>query len=158
MTGLFEFLELRGTDASGVWASEAGPEGKVYYHKEPIKSSEFIQKDFWKKVRRSKINLLLAHARATSKGNGHAKTNLNNHPFVSSDKRIGMVHNGSIDEAGFLMEKFQCQSDTDSEVILRIFENGLEEKFEIESLPAKISERIGGIKDVWSHKIGRAHV
>lgn len=151
MTNLFEFLEFRGTDASGVWAAEAGPEGKIFYHKEPIKSSEFIKKDFWKKVRRSKINLLLVHARATSKGNGHAKTNVNNHPFVSMDKRIGMIHNGSIEESWFLMDKFQCQSDTDSEVILRIFENGLENKFEIENLPPKIAERIGGIKDVWSH-------
>ena len=150
MTNLFDFLEVRGTDAAGVWAAEAGVDGKVFYQKEPIKSSEFIKKDFWKKIRRAKINICLAHARATSKGNGHASTNSNNHPFVSLDKRIGMVHNGTIDEAKFLSKKYQCLSDTDSEVILRIFEKGMEDKMELEDIPTRISHRIGGIKDVWS--------
>lgn len=150
MTNLFDFLEFRGTDASGVWATEAGKNGRVFYHKEPIKSSEFIKKDFWKKVRRPKINLLLAHARATSKGNGHASTNSNNHPFVSLDRRIGMVHNGTIEEATFLSKKYQCFSETDSEVILRIFEKGMEDKMELEEIPDRISHRLGGIKDIWS--------
>jgi len=150
MTNLFDFLEFRGTDASGVWATEAGKNGRVFYHKEPIKSSEFIKKEFWKKIRRPKINLLLAHARATSKGNGHASTNSNNHPFVSLDKRIGMVHNGTIDEATFLSKKYQCFSETDSEVILRIFEKGMEDKMELEEIPDRISHRLGGIKDVWA--------
>jgi glucosamine 6-phosphate synthetase-like amidotransferase/phosphosugar isomerase protein len=150
MTNLFDFLEFRGTDASGIWATEAGKNGRVFYHKEPIKSSEFIKKEFWKKIRRPKINLLLAHARATSKGNGHASTNSNNHPFVSLDKRIGMVHNGTIDEATFLSKKYQCFSETDSEVILRIFEKGMEDKMELEEIPDRISHRLGGIKDVWA--------
>lgn len=150
MTSLFDFLELRGTDASGIWATEAGKDGRVFYHKEPIKSSQFVNKDFWKKIRKPKINLLLAHARATSKGNGHASTNSNNHPFVSSDKRIGMVHNGTIDEATFLSKKYQCFSKTDSEVILRIFEKGMEDKMLLNNIPDRISHRLGGIKDIWS--------
>lgn len=150
MTSLFDFLEFRGTDASGIWATEAGKDGRVFYHKEPIKSSQFVNKDFWKKLRKPKINLLLAHARATSRGNGHASTNSNNHPFVSSDKRIGMVHNGTIDEATFLSKKYQCFSETDSEVILRIFEKGMEDKMELEEIPDRISHRLGGIKDIWS--------
>lgn len=150
MTSLFDFLEFRGTDASGIWATEAGKNGRVFYHKEPIKSSQFVNKDFWKKLRKPKINLLLTHARATSRGNGHASTNSNNHPFVSSDKRIGMVHNGTIDEATFLSKKYQCFSETDSEVILRIFEKGMEDKMELEEIPDRISHRLGGIKDIWS--------
>jgi glucosamine 6-phosphate synthetase-like amidotransferase/phosphosugar isomerase protein len=150
ITNLFDFLEFRGTDASGVWAAEAGVDGKVFYHKEPIKSSEFIKKEFWKKIRRPKINLLLAHARATSKGNGHASVNSNNHPFVSTDKRIGMVHNGTIDEANYLSKKYQCLSETDSEVILRIFEKGMEDKMELEEIPDRIAHRLGGIKDIWA--------
>jgi glucosamine 6-phosphate synthetase-like amidotransferase/phosphosugar isomerase protein len=150
MTNLFDFLEFRGTDASGIWATEAGKNGKVYYHKEPIKSSQFVQKDFWKKTRRSKLNLLLAHARSTSKGGGHASNNGNNHPFVSLDKRIGMVHNGTIEEATFLSKKYQCISETDSEVILRIFEKGMEDKLELDDIPERISHRLGGIKDVWA--------
>jgi glucosamine 6-phosphate synthetase-like amidotransferase/phosphosugar isomerase protein len=150
MTKLFDFLEFRGIDAAGVWAAEAGKKGKVFYHKEPIRSSEFIKKTFWKKIRRAKLNILLAHARATSKGGGHADTNGNNHPFVSLDKRIGMVHNGTIDEAYFLSKKYQCFSQTDSEVILRIFEKGMEDKMELEDVPSRIAHRLGGIKDVWS--------
>ena len=150
ITNLFDFLEFRGTDASGIWAAEAGKEGKVFYHKEPIKSSEFIKKDFWKKIRKSKINLFLAHARATSKGNGHASTNSNNHPFVSLDRRIGMVHNGTIDEAKFLSGKYQCISETDSEILLRIFESGMQTKLEIEDVPNRIAQRLGGIKDIWA--------
>lgn len=150
MTSLFDFLEFRGTDASGIWATESGKNGRVFYHKEPIKSSQFVNKDFWKKLRKPKINLLLTHARATSRGNGHASTNSNNHPFVSSDKRIGMVHNGTIDEATFLSKKYQCFSETDSEVILRIFEKGMEDKMELEEIPDRISHRLGGIKDIWS--------
>jgi len=150
MTNLFDFLEYRGTDAAGIWAAEAGKNGKVFYQKEPIKSSEFIKKDFWKKIRKSKLNVLLAHARSTSKGAGHASTNSNNHPFVSLDKRIGMIHNGTIDEANFLSKKYQCFSETDSEVILRIFEKGMEDKLELTDIPTRISHRLGGIKDVWS--------
>ena len=150
ITSLFDFLEFRGTDASGIWAAEAGKEGRVFYHKEPIKSSEFIKKDYWKKIRKAKINLLLAHARATSKGNGHASTNSNNHPFVSLDRRIGMVHNGTIDEAKFLSGKYQCISETDSEILLRIFEKGMEDKLELESVPNRIAHRLGGIKDIWA--------
>lgn len=150
MTNLFDYLEFRGTDASGIWATEGGKNGKVYYHKEPIKSSEFIKKDFWKKIRKAKLNLLLAHARATSRGNGHASTNSNNHPFVSLDKRIGMVHNGTIDEAEFLSKKYQCVTNTDSEVILRIFEAGMKDEMKLDDIPEKISHRLGGIKDVWA--------
>jgi len=150
MTNLFDLLEIRGTDAAGIWAAEAGKNGKVFYQKEPIKSSEFVKKDFWKNTRKAKLNILLAHARSTSKGAGHASTNGNNHPFVSLDKRIGMVHNGTIDEANFLSKKYQCFSETDSEVILRIFEKGMEDKLELTDIPARISHRLGGIKDVWS--------
>lgn len=150
MTNLFDYLEFRGTDAAGIWATETGKEGRVLYHKEPIKSSLFIKKDFWKKTKRYKIDMLIAHARSTSKGGGHASTNSNNHPFVSLDRRIGMVHNGTIEEANFLSTKYQCLTETDSEVILRIFEKGLANKTLLEDVPESIAHRLGGIKDVWS--------
>lgn len=155
ITNLFDYTEIRGTDASGIWATEIGEEGKVLYHKEPIRSGQFIHKEFWAKVGKFKINLLLAHARATSKGNGHARFNNNNHPFVSLDKRIGMVHNGSIDESGDLAKKYQCLSDTDSEIILRIFEKGIDSsdpeylKADIKEVPEWIANRLTGIKDIY---------
>ena len=141
ITCLFDYLELRGTDASGVYATEIG-DGRVIYHKEPTKSSEFVQKEFWQGLSKIKTNLMLCHARATSTGNGHASNNANNHPFTSLDKRIGMVHNGTLTEFKYLKDKYEIKSNTDSEVLLRMFEHGIGEGHEVEP-------RIKGIKQIW---------
>lgn len=154
ITALFDYLEIRGTDAAGVWGTEAGTDGRVIYHKEPIKSSQFVKNSFWKKLRKVKTDLMLVHARATSKGGGHASTNSNNHPFVSTDKRIGMVHNGTIEEARFLKKRYQILSQTDSEVLLRMYEHGMEQppsKIKNgEGICSDIAERMNGIGDIWS--------
>lgn len=150
ITNLFKYLEIRGVDASGVWTTETGNKGRVFYHKEPIKSSQFVQKRFWKNLRNVKTNLMLVHARATSKGGGHASTNSNNHPFVNSDKRIGMVHNGTLEEANFLKSKYQTTSQTDSEVLLRMYEHGMDKNpLDIEAC-SEISKRMNGIEEIWS--------
>lgn len=151
ITNLFRFSESRGADASGVWGLEAGQNGRVVYHKEPTRSSDFVQKEFWKNLRRIKLNMLLVHARAASKGPVHAFVNSNNHPFVSKDCRIGMVHNGQIDEAKFLQNKYQVGSDTDSEFLLRIYEYGLDKQPQlIQGITDEVSQRLTGIKDIWS--------
>ncbi len=154
ITALFDFLEIRGTDAAGVWGTETSKKGRVIYHKEPIKSSQFIKKPFWKKLRKVKMDLMLVHARATSKGGGHASTNSNNHPFVSTDKRIGMVHNGTLEEASFLKERYQILSKTDSEVLLRMYEHGMvRPPLKIkngEGISSDIAERMNGIQEIWS--------
>jgi len=143
LTQLFDHLETRGFDASGVWGTESGKNGRVIYHKEPIRSSEFIQKDFWKDLKKVKTNLMLVHARWKSRGGGLAATNSNNHPFVSADKRIGMVHNGTLEEYKYLKDRYQMLSDTDSEVLLRMFEDGLVDD-------DGFDDRLNGIKDIWS--------
>lgn len=154
ITALFDYLEIRGTDAAGVWGTEIGKKGRVIYHKEPIKSSQFIKKAFWKRLRKVKTDLMLVHARATSKGGGHASTNSNNHPFVSTDKRIGMVHNGTLEEASFLKKRYQILSQTDSEVLLRMYEHGLEQPplkiKDGDGVCSDIAERMNGIKEIWS--------
>lgn len=144
MTQLFDCLEMRGTDAAGVWATEIG-DGRVFYHKEPIRSSEFVKTAFWHKLGKAKLDLLLAHARATS--TGHASINSNNHPFVSKDKRIGMVHNGTLSEFHYLKQRYQILSDTDSEILLRMYEHGLKSDAEVE----QPEDRLQGIKDIWSY-------
>jgi glucosamine 6-phosphate synthetase-like amidotransferase/phosphosugar isomerase protein len=152
ITSLFDYLELRGTDASGVWGTEVGENGRVIYHKEPIRSSDFINQNFWFKLKKIKTDMLLVHARATSRGGGNANCNINNHPFVSQDKRIGMVHNGTIEEADYLKEKYELVSETDSECLLRIFEHGMDcEKNIFEEIPLEISSRLNGIKEIWSY-------
>lgn len=141
ITSLFECSELRGIDASGVWGTDI--EEKVVYHKLPIRSGQFVKTRFWHDVRKMRTDLLLVHARAASKGSEHARINANNHPFVSSDKQIGMIHNGCIDEAEFLKEKYEVCTDTDSEVLLRMYEHGSGSEIVFEN-------RLNGIKDVWA--------
>jgi glucosamine 6-phosphate synthetase-like amidotransferase/phosphosugar isomerase protein len=151
ITQLFDFLEIRGVDAAGAWGTEIG-DGRIVYHKDSIRSSEFIKTDFWKDLRTIKLDMLIVHARATSRGGGHASKNSNNHPFVSQDYRIGMVHNGTIEEASFLKERYQTFSETDSECLLRIFEHGMDDDFdEIEGVPSDIANRMSGIKKIWSY-------
>ena len=153
MTTLFDYLEIRGTDAAGIWGVESGKKARVIYHKEPIKSSRFIKTDIWKKVQRLRPNLLLCHARATSPGIGRAAVNSNNHPFVSSDKRIGLIHNGRVSEFDFLKKKYEIKSDTDSEVLLRMYEEGIDynspEEW-IEGIHPDVCHRLHGIKEIWS--------
>ena len=150
-TCLFDYLELRGTDAAGIWGTEAGKKGRIIYHKEPGRSSNFIKLDIWKRVEKLKPNLLLLHARATSPGVGHASDNKNNHPFVSSDRSIAMIHNGRVSEAEFLKQKYQIRSDTDSEVLLRMYEHGVEHEDEIDvDAEPDVSARLKGLRDIWS--------
>ena len=142
LTELFDHLETRGFDASGVWGTESGNDGRVIYHKEPIKSSEFVKGEFWQDLGKVKTNMMLVHSRWKSRGGGLARDNSNNHPFVSSDKRIGMVHNGTLDEFDYLKERYQILSDTDSEVLLRMFEHGIEED--------SFDGRVQGFQEIWS--------
>jgi|688.fasta_scaffold29088_7 glucosamine 6-phosphate synthetase-like amidotransferase/phosphosugar isomerase protein len=152
ITALFDFLETRGFDASGVWATEHGGKGRVLYHKEPIRSSKFIKDPFWQRLKKIKTDTVLIHARATSSQGGNANVNANNHPFVSVDKRIGMVHNGNIDEAEYLKSKYQTLSQTDSECLLRIYEHGMDsQENPLENISPEITSRLNGIKDIWSH-------
>lgn len=151
ITRLFDFLELRGIDASGVWGTETGGNGRVIYHKEPVPSSKFIKRDFWKSLKGIKMDTLLVHSRATSRAGGDADSNKNNHPFVSSDKKIGVVHNGTLDESDYLKTKYEIFSETDSECLLRIFEHGMESPYALEGISDDLSLRINGIRDIWRY-------
>ena len=153
ITDLFDHLETRGIDATGIWGVEGNENARVIYHKEPIRSSHFIKKSMWKKVKKFKPDLLLCHARATSPGIGHASTNSNNHPFVSTDKKIGMIHNGRVSEFDFLKDKYEIKSKTDSEVLLRMYEEGIdynEPDSWIENVDENVCHRMHGIKEMWS--------
>jgi hypothetical protein len=76
--------------------------------------------------------------------------NENNHPFVSADLRIGLVHNGTLEEFPYLKNQYRTSSQTDSEVLLRIYEHGLDcEPLELDTA-SEIATRMSGIKDIWS--------
>ena len=151
---LFEKSEIRGVDAAGYWGVESGDSGKILYHKEPGKSSVFVKKDAWRKVARYNPNLLLVHARGASKGVGEPTCNKNNHPFTSTDKLIGLVHNGRIEDHEYqpLRQKYEVNSECDSEILLRILEAA--ENQTPQSLGDLFSmvesHRMAGIRDIFS--------
>lgn len=94
----------------------------------------------------------MVHARKTSPGVGSAYFNSNNHPFVSEDRRIGVIHNGKIHEASFLTKKYETQTDCDSEIILRMYESGIvnEKPVDLTNVPTYLQERLPGLQELWS--------
>lgn len=123
ITRLFEKIEIRGTDAAGFYAYEQDTD-VIFYEKCPIKSSDFIKQECWLNLFKHKIDTILVHARKTTKGSGSAWCNSNNHPFVSFDRSLGLIHNGKIqnDEFNYLKLIYDTISDCDSEFLLRIID------------------------------------
>jgi len=161
-------LEIRGSDATGIWGTQAGklpPSGQaaIIYHKAPIRSSDFVKYDnMWKKVRKFNPNLLLMHARSATPGSGQPSINKNNHPFVNGNKTLSLVHNGKVPEHSYLKKKYTMISQCDSEIMLRIIQaegepfSRISDKFDT-NLTEHQKIRIGGISKVWS-LAGTAHM
>lgn len=123
-TQLFKFTEIRGKDASGFWGTDTN--GKIYYHKSPTKSSTFILDKEWINLSKNhNLDVLIGHCREASYGVGVPSNNENNHPFVSEDLSIGLVHNGRVLDKDYNYHKsnYNLVSECDSEIILRSFEN-----------------------------------
>lgn len=162
ITKLFEKIETRGQDASGFWGTQSG-DGKVLYHKEPGRSTNFVKKDVWKDVQKLNPNLLMVHARGASYGVGLPSINKNNHPFVSEDLNTGLIHNGRIPDYVYdsLNKKYECLSSCDSEILLRIFMSASSyksEDIEVEfSEEPDIATKLMGIRDIWS-TVARGHM
>jgi len=152
-TKLFEGIEKRGEDSSGFWATQKGTKGAISYHKEPTKSSDFVHKKVWKEMQSFNSNCLLMHARAATPGIGTPNINKNNHPFVSDDVTLSIIHNGKLPEYHFLKDKYETFTNCDSELVLRILqcENelppGLEDS---KNLSQGQKNRLAGIKQLWS--------
>lgn len=96
-----------------------------------------MRKDVWRKIAKLEPNLLIAHAREASVG--PPSINKNNHPFVNTDRTIAVVHNGRIPDPEYsaLRKKYEINSECDSEILLRIFEN-------------ENGDKLAGVKDIWS--------
>jgi predicted glutamine amidotransferase len=151
ITRLFEKSERRGVDASGYWATEIGKDGRVFYHKEPVRSSQFVKSAPWELVGDQELDLLLVHARGASKGVGEPSNNINNHPFTSFDRSIALIHNGRVDDCEYkaLLKKYKVTSECDSEILLRIFEAA--ENCSLDALGGvEMPHRIAGIRDIFS--------
>ena len=85
---MFTLLESRGKDASGYAFIE---KNELIVHKAPIKSSDMIKTDEWKKLMLPKIMIL--HCRMKTQGS--ELNNANNHPLFAK-QGIAIVHNGVI--------------------------------------------------------------
>lgn len=97
MVKMFDLLETRGTDASGI----AYPQnGKMEIYKDGIRASALIKRRKFKKVMRSLPSTMIFHCRAST--HGSEKENRNNHP-IHTGGNVALVHNGVIrnhDEIG----------------------------------------------------------
>ena len=177
ITSLMIKTEIRGDDASGFWATEdrESDDSPIYFSKEPVKSTLFVQSAMWKALQGKPLNLFLGHCRkSTCRGQiGHENINRNNHPFLSKDDRTALVHNGVIPEYEMLRSKYDTMSDCDSEILLRMIERaeGYPKEYireELKSLKVKgsspeiiekldentqlpyFAERLIGMRDIFS--------
>ena len=93
--------------------------------------------------------MIICHARGASKGVGEPAININNHPFVSSDRSLCLAHNGRVDDSEYipLKQKYAVRSNCDSEILLRILENPDAVESHDEIMPAEITS---GIKSIFS--------
>lgn len=119
-TNLLRETEVRGNHATGFYS--VNNQGKLDFHKEPIRATEFVRKSkAWKNFA-SGSSSLIGHTRLATHGAIH--DNINNHPHISTCGNMGLVHNGIISShlsiarnTGVIM-----RGDCDSEVLLRVFE------------------------------------
>lgn len=126
LTSLLLKTESRGKEATGFWAAQKGKNGKILYHKEPIPANEFIKNPTWKDLFSFNPNLVIGHCREPTQTSGSPKVNKNNHPFVSNNHQLALVHNGKVEDYYKLKPKYEnfINSQCDSEIILRMFEIG----------------------------------
>jgi len=111
ITNMFSLLETRGRDASDFAFIE---DNNLVVHKAPIKSSDMIKTDEWKKLQLPRIMIL--HCRMKTQGD--EKNNANNHPIFSKNG-IAIVHNGVIYNDKEIMGK-KRDGEVDSESILHL--------------------------------------
>lgn len=126
LTSLGLKTEHRGKEATGIWGAQGGDDGQIIYHKEPVPATKFVETNIWRSLRKFDPNILLVHCREPSAGVGIPSVNRNNHPHVSKDYTVGMIHNGRVEEYYKYRDKFkeQIKSQCDSELLLHVFQTG----------------------------------
>jgi glucosamine 6-phosphate synthetase-like amidotransferase/phosphosugar isomerase protein len=129
-TALFVRTQTRGIDASGFYCVSEFENKNVFYNKKPICSIKYVTENEYKSLWENRITAGIFHCRAASVGVGIPAFNQNNHPFVSYDNRKAVIHNGVIqkNEYEYLKNFYEVETECDSEIILRIFEQS--ENFE----------------------------
>ena len=113
LADMFCLLQSRGTDASGL--SFIKPDGSLYIHKAPTRSSHLIKTDEWKNIEMPPV--MIMHCRLKTQGT--EKNNANNHPLFSKNG-IALVHNGIIYNDKEIFSKKNRDAEVDSEAILSL--------------------------------------
>lgn len=157
MNALMVKTEIRGDHATGFWASETG-DGSIFFDKEAVKSSLYIDRSIWKDdFAKTDCDLMLGHCRQSSAGVGHERVNKNNHPHASFDRNIALVHNGRINDYTSLKSRYETASDCDSEILLRMFESADQQldkeealKKEFPALSAQVALRLTGLREIFA--------
>jgi len=108
-------IEHRGKDATGMsWTDR---NGQVWFNKQPITATKFVQQSFHQEVERD-VATCIIHTRAATQGT--TRNPDNNHPIIVENV-IG-VHNGIIwnDYDLFHEHKFDRIAEVDSEIIFQL--------------------------------------
>lgn len=118
-TRLFKETQQRGRDASGFFSVKEN--GTRAFDKTNVPSSRFVDRRSWKNHCGDSV-ALIAHTRATTQG--PEIHNVNNHPHVTHDANLAIVHNGMISRDYEIIKKENLSTigQCDSEVILRVIE------------------------------------
>jgi len=117
ITNLLRETKRRGRHATGFYAVDL--EGNPFFHKEGISADAYVRRREWKQMCLGS-KCMIGHARFTTQGS--AKDNINNHPHLSRNENIALVHNGIVFNYDDEKDKYAKSliSECDSELILRM--------------------------------------
>ena len=118
----------RNVDAAG-FAALTSPyknplAGTDLMDKAGIPATEFVRSSgAWRGLRHRRCSIVIAHARLAS--HGSPKDNRNNHPFVSEDGSLYLIHNGVLRTHRDIAKRhgLRLRTDCDSEALLRLVES-----------------------------------
>lgn len=114
-------IDSRGGDATGMAYVN---EGRLVIEKSPVKAPAFVDSKPFEFLKSRRPSIAIGHTRYAT--TGHQEFNRNNHPQVSLDKGMALVHNGVIFNHQSLTRNFKLtrKAEVDTEVIMRLIEMG----------------------------------
>jgi len=124
----------RGDHATGI--AFVDPEAGLTVLKDGVKSREFVVSEAFKEISQKLPAMVMGHTRAATGGSTCGPhDNNNNHPFLGTETKIAVIHNGNVEDdlwrktvgkEGGINEKYPFVGQTDSELCLRMVETCLE--------------------------------